>query len=171
MAREISTQEIKADNLQQFRNSHNNKNITYKNILPKQNITEYLADSDITLNAEYQTFERPDKTLCEEPVECDDKQANKMDETWEMYLAYAKNALANLATKNCDSTCTETEANAQTSPEPELICNQTVDVEIKAQLDRMEAMLREIHCFNQQFYDSLLEYCTRYENDNNNKKA
>lgn len=153
------------DIFRQFRGNFNTENIIYKNILP--NINETVLNDDSDIKAEYQTFERPPKdNWAKSSAKCSDEtfasaeNSDNMDEAWKMYLAYAQNALANLAVKN-NTECVIQSHNCATAE----ICPQAEAAEIKTQLNRIEAMLAEIHCCNQKLYESLLDYCTNYSAD------
>lgn len=146
-----------AENLAKYRGNYTNNSIVYKNIIPTPksmppgDVCENSCVDNLPINIE-------DNYPQVEEIKSDNSLV------WQMYMAYAAEALANITGFNND--CEEKpEQKTVQMPHPDnLIGNSAVncDEEMKNQLNRIEDMLKEIHLCNQKLYKSLLAYCTNY---------
>ena len=163
MTTKSHAQSAVVNDLDLYRGHTNSKNIIYKNILFDN---EKIVASEITKNTNppENIVNRAEKSV--QNAETDAETCAKTNEVWQTYLAYAENALANLAAQKLYANCAEaTETNEVPTQN---ICAENaastfeLNDEFKTQLDRMETMLNDIYCCSQKLYESLLVYCNNY---------
>ncbi len=142
-----------AENLAKYRGNYTNNSIVYKNIIPT---SKSMPLGDACENSCEDNLQVKAEDNC---PQAEDLTANN-SLMWQMYMAYATEALANITGFNDD--CGEKAAQMPHTDNPIGKSVVNCDEEMKNQLNRIEDMLKEIHLCNQKLYKSLLAYCTNY---------
>ena len=152
-----------SNNLDLYRGHTNSRNIIYKNILLDK---EKIITSEIVQNTNQpeNIANRAEKST--QNTEVIAKNCAETTDIWQIYLAYAENALANLSAQNIYANCAESTETTEL-PSQNICADETATVfemndELKTQLDRMENMMNDIYCCSQKLYESLLTYCNNY---------
>ena len=152
-----------SNNIDLYRGHTNSQNIIYKNILLDK---EKIIASEIVQNTNQpeNIAKRAEKST--QNTEVSAKNCAETADIWQTYLAYAENALANLAAQNIYANCAESTETTEL-PGQNICADETATVfemnnELKTQLDRMENMMNDIYCCSQKLYESLLAYCNNY---------
>lgn len=163
MTTESHAQNAISNNLDLYRGHTNSQNIIYKNILLDK---EKIIASEIVQNTNQpeNIAKRAEKST--QNTEVSAKNCAETADIWQIYLAYAENALANLAAQNIYANCAESTETTEL-PGQNICADKTATVfemndELKTQLDRMENMMNDIYCCSQKLYESLLAYCNNY---------
>lgn len=146
-----------AENLARYRGNYTNNSIVYKNIIPTSKST---TPNDVCENSCEDNLSVKAEDNCPQAEEVKDNNSA----IWQMYMAYAAEALANITVFSNDCEGKSEEKVAEMAYQDSVTVNSTVncDEEMKNQLNRIEDMLKEIHLCNQKLYKSLLAYCTNY---------
>lgn len=147
-----------ADNLAKYRGNYTNNSIVYKNIIPTSLSTTPNAACENSCEDNLPVKNAEDNCFQEENVNINDSAM------WQMYMAYAVEALANITGFSDDCEKKPEKKMVEMAYQDSINVNSTVncDEEMKNQLNRIEDMLKEIYFCNQKLYKSLLEYCTNY---------